>query len=371
MTIANSGLLGFKAEEIRRPFVLNHKSLENFLREYFLHFPNLHQSSHEPSSEGLAGHLSARKRAALLHSILHEYTRLVDVERETEFLTSPLLKPNYFGTLAKIIHDQATVCPGYEFIDHVTKHNTAPVFMYLFAHRGSSTPWPRWFGATQRDEVLFTFAHPVGVHSRSAAASIVPSPWTNPNHRYLNSERLLTSEILAYWSNFVRFDSPNGDPLTVAPSAHKPWPEYTLFEQNFESTNLTNLNDAGRYMILKTNSTKVSRGYGLEICQFWNNYLPLLIKESGEFRARFYNSRFFFSFFKQLKIIKTGSTYHAEKPSESSDASVKASQSLKSRVDQSFSGDPLSSSSAASVTLFGFKFIISVFVSTAFVKSLF
>ncbi len=287
MTIAESGLVGHKPDDIRRPFVLNHKSLENFLREYFSHFPNLQLSSQtasllaSSSGDTLATHLNSRKRAILSHSVLHEYTRIVDVDRETEFVTSPLLKPNYFGTLAKIIGDQAITCPGYDFANHAAKHNST-VYMYLFAHRSSATPWPKWYGATQYDELLFTFAHPLASAASSHVSSRVTSPWTNPTHRYLNSEKLLASEIVTYWSNFAKHDSPNGDPKAANSAVYKNWPEYTLFEQNFDSTNLTNLNDAGRYMILKTNSTKVSRGYSLEICQFWNNYLPVLIRESGE-----------------------------------------------------------------------------------------
>ncbi len=286
MTIAESGLVGQTPDEIRRPFVLNHKSLENFLREHFWHFPNLHSSlwmeaAHASSAaEILSTHLKNRKRAVLLHLILHEYTKMVDVDRETEFVTSPLLKPNYFSTLAKILGDKAIICPGYNFANHVAKHNST-VFMYLFAHRGSSTPWPRWYGATRGDEILFTFAHPLTGASSSHMSARVTSPWTNPTHRYLNSEKLLASEIITYWSNFAKHDSPNGDPRAANSAVYKNWPEYTLFEQNFDSSNLTNLNDAGRYMILKTNSTKVSRGYSLEICQFWNNYLPMIITESG------------------------------------------------------------------------------------------
>ena len=271
MLIGYSGLAGTRQDEIRKQRVINHKSLENFLKCYFSNYAATASVHHNPSVHNV------HRTRLLINSILHEYTKIVDVDHETEYVTSPLLKPNYFNTLAKIISDQMFTCPGYELANHVAKHNNS-VFMYLFAHRVSSTPWPRWYGATHGDEMAFTFAQPIATHSSGESASAA-SPWTNPSHRYLNSEKLLTSEIISYWSNFAKFDSPNG--VSTAAS-YKIWPEYTLFEQNFESTNLTNLNESGRYMILKTNGTKVSRGYSLEICQFWNNYLPRLLKENGK-----------------------------------------------------------------------------------------
>lgn len=219
------------------------------------------------------------KTHMLVSSILHEYTKIVDSQREGKLVTSPLLKPNYFNTLAKIIGDQMITCPGYEFANYAAKFET-PVYLYLFAHRISSTPWPRIYGATHGDELVFTFAHPLADLSRQSNQQTVSAAvtWNNPTHRYLRSEKALGNEIVYYWSNFAKYDSPNGP---VNYHSYKNWPQYTLFEENFESTNLTNLNESTRYLILKTNGTRISRGYSLDSCQFWSTYLPKIVQDIG------------------------------------------------------------------------------------------
>jgi carboxylesterase type B len=281
--IAFTGILGLSNQQIKKPYSINHRTLQNFLKDYFKFYPNLkshHHNYHESNTK--------YRNNLITDSILHDYTKIVDQQTQ-ENLTSPLIKPNYFNTLGKIIGDEMFTCPGYDFANYLAKFNST-VYMYLFAHRISSTPWPRWFGATHGDELAFTFAHPIvqrqpiydpDYHYEDKTSV---NPWSHPNHRYLNSEKQLTIEIITYWSNFAKYNDPNGKEEKL-----KHWPPYTLFEQNFDQSfnassnisNMTNLHDSGRYMILKTNGTKVSRGYSLEICQLWNSYLPKLIRDHG------------------------------------------------------------------------------------------
>ena len=156
--------------------------------------------------------------------------------------------------------------------------------MYLYAHRVSSTPWPAWYGAVHGDDLAFTFAHSIAHKRGENAAKISVNPWAHGLHSkldYTSSEKALTNEMIAYWSNFARFDTPN------RPWTKKHWPEYTStlafneLDNEYSNASPNETQPAGRYVIFKTGEIKVNRGYSVEICQFWNSYVPNLLVETG------------------------------------------------------------------------------------------
>ena len=233
---------------------MSHSALVDYLDSYFAFYPNFP----EPSNK------------LIINSILHEYTKILDSKIEN----APIEKENYFFKLSKIIGDQFIKCPTYEFIDLIAQHNSK-IYLYLFAHRVSSTPWPQWYGAVHGDDLAFTFAHSIG-EKRVENQKISVNPWSSPKLDYTNSEKILTNEMIAYWSNFARFDTPN------RPSS-KHWPEYTskhIFNEQ-ENEYSQNETQPGRYIIFKTGEIKINRGYSVEVCKFWNNYLPNLLLEIG------------------------------------------------------------------------------------------
>jgi hypothetical protein len=60
------------------------------------------------------------------------------------------------------------------------------------------------------------------------------------------------------------------------------WPEYKISDTKNDNGEEKSLIRAGKYIIFKTNQNKISRGYSLEQCQFWNSLLPNMIKQYSE-----------------------------------------------------------------------------------------
>lgn len=251
--IAKSGLLGFKTAELKKQQNISHNDLANFLNEYFAYYPNYP--------------LSISKM--VLDLILHEYTKLTTSKDDLNLPLS-LIKSNYFSDLSKILADQAFVCPAYKFSDALSKYG-ANVYLYLYSHRVSSSQWPIWYGAVTGDELAFTFGHTIANNKQKTTISY--NPWANPKHLYTNNEKILTKEIIGYWSNFIKFNNPNSDWESVK------WPQYTLYNRDDENVPFS---QSGQYMVFKINGTKVSRGYSLEQCKFWNSYLPSLVDQHGK-----------------------------------------------------------------------------------------
>lgn len=256
--LAYAGLVGETLEEIRKQKNLNHSTFANFVKNHFAFYPNYPNKANE----------------LVFKAIIHEYTRILEETNEDEIF-SPLVRPSYFQALGKVIGDSLFKCPAYRLSDLLAKHSS-DVYLYLFAHRLSSTPWPSWYGATHGDDLAFTFAHPIS--SRKEDSIVGVNPWANPKHRYSNGEKVLTKEMIDYYSNFAKFNTPNGREVK------KHWPKYTLLNLDDKTANMSDPSEAGRYMIFKTNGTRVNRGYSVEICQFWNYYLPNVIRHQGKFR---------------------------------------------------------------------------------------
>jgi len=234
------------------------------LKNFFAFYPSYPKSSND----------------LIINSILHEYTKIISEVNEDGILNL-LAKPSYFSALSKIFGDFLVKCPTYKFVDLVAKHNKN-VYVYLFAHRISSTPWPSWYGATHGDDLAFLFAHPLSVRESDSFISV--NPWANPSHRYSNNEKNLNHEILNYWTSFVHNNNPNSE------NSAKQWPEYSLLNFDTNAGNMTDPSEAGRYIILRSNGTKIGRSYSLEACQFWNSYLPKIVQENDkafEMRSQF------------------------------------------------------------------------------------
>lgn len=240
-------------QSIKQRPAMSHKDLKQNVKSYFKYYPEY----------------PTLRNDLIVDAILHEYTKITESETEIQ---SALLKPNYFHVLSKIIGEYLFVCPAYKFVDILSKHSV-DVYLYLFAHRVSSTPWPSWYGATHGDELAFTLAHTLAEREESSIVGV--NPWSNPRHRYSSGEKLLTNEMISYWSNFIQNNSPNRKNFIH-------WPKYTLFNEDFESHNMTDVNESVRYIIFKSTGIRINRGYSLEACQFWNSYLDKLLKENGK-----------------------------------------------------------------------------------------
>ncbi len=103
---------------------------------------------------------------------------------------------------------------------------------------------------------------------------------------------MFTRKLLKYWSNFARYDNPNGYQVEIK-NEHvisldkkepeklnlttltlkqyiEPWPKYQVL---FDSES----NNQKAHLVL--NAAQVEVGYNLrsDYCSFWNSYLPNLI----------------------------------------------------------------------------------------------
>lgn len=113
--------------------------------------------------------------------VVHEYTKQT---AGTETLNVPqdlLTKLNFFRQLTRILSDQAYVCPAYRLADVVSQLSNN-VYMYLYSHRVSTTPWPRQYGAVHGDDLAFTFAFPLQIKNISDVSRA--APWSMPNGDY-------------------------------------------------------------------------------------------------------------------------------------------------------------------------------------------
>jgi acetylcholinesterase len=149
------------------------------------------------------------------------------------------------------------------------------VFFYHFTQRATNHLWPDWFGVLHADEIQFVFGEPL-----------------YPQANFTEEEKVFTRKLLKYWSNFARYDNPNGYQVEIK-NEHvisldkkepeklnlttltlkqyiEPWPKYQVL---FDSES----NNQKAHLVL--NAAQVEVGYNLrsDYCSFWNSYLPNLI----------------------------------------------------------------------------------------------
>ena len=247
----------------------------------------------------------ATSSAAVMNAIQYRYTNWNNVHNDDR----------NFENFDEAAGDFHFVCPVVDFAS-IYAINKQDVFFYHFTQRSSKHFWPDWLGVMHGDEVSFVFGEPL-----------------NPEKNFTYSEKVLSRKILKYWSNFVRYENPNGPQLTTKdkliltsnnlneygmldansndntytsnPSSnsntnnnddtdkksiqtHKiirnrprittqtlaqyiePWPKFELMQN-------ANSDDQRAHLVL--NSNKLEIGYNLraEYCAFWGSFLPNLV----------------------------------------------------------------------------------------------
>ena len=117
-------------------------------------------------------HLNKMQRAVLQH----EYTNWVNpVNKYT----------NWIDSVNKYVGDQHFTCPVVDW-GHRYAETGYNVFMYHFTQQPSSTPWPKWAGSLQGDEVPFVFGKPL-----------------NQSYQYTQQEVNLSKQMMSFWANFA------------------------------------------------------------------------------------------------------------------------------------------------------------------------
>ncbi|KAM4663596.1 cholinesterase-like [Discoglossus pictus] len=141
-----------------------------------------------------------------------------------------------------ILRDYYMICPMKYFADQVLEHD-AKVFVYEFDHHSSQEVWPKWMGVLHGAILPFMFGKPL-IEEKN----------------YTKAEQFLSKRIMKFWVNFARDGTPQGDNEDSFI-----WPHYT--------------SDAQKYAVLTAGSWEVNNKYNVRRCQFWNYYLPNLVRK--------------------------------------------------------------------------------------------
>jgi len=158
-------------------------------------------------------------------------------------------------SLDRMSGDFQFTCPVVHFAAAFTNRDHAKnVYMYHFQHRTVNSPWPMWSGVMHGDEIAYVFGDPF---RRVGAVN------------YTDKERMLSVDIMTYWSNFAK----TGDPNKFLNGSWVPslrgvyWPVHSHTDRE--------------YLEIQTVRHNNKSAFKVKECQFWKSYLPQLIKDAS------------------------------------------------------------------------------------------
>ena len=105
----------------------------------------------------------------------HEYTNWINPHNPVENRDA----------VDKYVGDQHFTCPVVDWAQRYSETGNN-VFMYHFTQQPSNTPWPKWAGSLQGDEIPFVFGKPL-----------------NPSYQYTRQEVDLSKRMMSFWANFA------------------------------------------------------------------------------------------------------------------------------------------------------------------------
>ena len=130
------------------------------------------------------------KNELIIESFKNEY---VDCSKAND------VNANYFDEYSSIIGDNRINCPSNLEITAHAAAAESDVYQYYFTHNPSSSNlfWfkearPKWMGATHTEETLFVFGAPFD------------PPFYFEGYEYPEEEKLLSYNVIKYWTNFAR-----------------------------------------------------------------------------------------------------------------------------------------------------------------------
>ncbi len=152
------------------------------------------------------------------------------------------------GKLSKIASDFQYNCQATQMAS-IYSRSGFKAYVYNFAYnlsiKGIPEDLTEYFpGPTHGDELLLTFGYPL-------SEALI----------YLDdNQRLLTKTIVDYWTNFVKYDDPNG-----FESGDVLWKHFA--EEN--NSQIQDFSNIGRIINFKNNETSMVTGYTENHCDFW------------------------------------------------------------------------------------------------------
>jgi len=133
------------------------------------------------------------------------------------------------------------------------------------------------------------------------------------SQNFTREEKIFSKKLLKYWSNFVRYNNPNGPVKNTDASnsvildrngiySHKisndfqrntltmqqeieDWPKYVL---KFDHEN----DEQRAYLDLNADEIRLGYNFRAEYCSFWGSYLPSLMLKQGRFSEKYFNLLF-------------------------------------------------------------------------------
>ncbi|XP_072020500.1 cholinesterase-like [Amphiura filiformis] len=164
---------------------------------------------------------------------------------------------DYYNAYNNILSDDKFRCPSSLELRAHASAAAFDVYQYFFTHHPSKSnlfwfedTWPKWMGATHTEELQFVFGFPFD------------PPFYFEGYTYPQEEKQLAYNVLKYWTNFAKTGNPNQESSTPPPySDHRSWPAFTIPELQYKE--------------LAVNLTS-GRALQVDVCHFWNNYLPKL-----------------------------------------------------------------------------------------------
>ncbi len=204
-----------------------------------------------------------------------------------------------FENLDKAAGDFHFLCPVVDFAN-IFAMNHQDVYFYHYNHFSSRTTWPEWLGVLHADEISFMFGEPI-----------------NPELNYTMAEKILSRKMIKYWSNFAKYQNPNGP--TIFEESLNHFNRFNLSNNSFnknidshasslkENYEIKNINISNNRILTQTlnqfietwpkyqisankendyqrayinlNTEKIFIDYNLraEYCTFWGSYLPNLV----------------------------------------------------------------------------------------------
>ena len=143
---------------------------------------------------------------------------------------------NYFKTLIQMISEQYFHCPTIHLAEAYSKKNH--VFLYSFEHLNPSNNYHVAYGAVHSSDVPYIYG----------------KPFLEPV--YTNEDRMLSKQMIKYFTDFVKYGTPNG---IFGLDTH--WPSV----------------DKKELLIFNVNSTRIGSTFltsnGIKRqCEFWMSY---------------------------------------------------------------------------------------------------
>ena len=195
----------------------------NLLYKYFPYYPEL-------------------SNTAITNSIINQYFKADELNNSGSLSAKELI-----NRLNRIFSDNQYVCNAYD-IANVYSKSGQNAYVYKFQYRTPTSQIPSdlvdYFGtATHADELFVTFGYLLTASEKVATGE----------------DKKFTQDILAYWSNFVKFDDPNG----IGFSSLTKWQPFLA--------NKSDKDETGRTIVFKNSGNSLQTGFSENKCNFWNS----------------------------------------------------------------------------------------------------